>query len=98
MEDPPKTEMEAMQEIAKPGSKAGRLALYGGRFLESAEDFRAGMKLLSYFAVWFNDVRGYCNDNARDRNTADTDTKRFMSYDLAVDDTTVRGLEKVIFQ
>ena len=98
MENPPKTEMEAMQEIAKPGSKAGRLALYGGRFLESAENFSAGMKLLSYFGVWFNDVRGYCNDNPRDRNTADSDTKRFMSYDLAVDDTTVRGLEKMVFQ
>ena len=98
MENPPKTEMEAMQEIAKPGSKARRLAFYGGKFLESAENFSAGMKLLSSFAVWFNDVRGYCKDNPRDRNTADSDTKRFMAYDLAVDDNTVRGLEKVVFQ
>jgi len=33
MENPPKSEMEAMREIATPGSKAARLALYGGRFL-----------------------------------------------------------------
>lgn len=98
MEFPPKTEMEAMREVAKSGSKAGRLASYGGRFLESAENFKDGMALLDSFANWFADVREFCEGNARNRADADTSTKRDLSYELAVDDTTVKGLERMIFQ
>ena len=99
MEDPPKSEMEAMREVARPGSKAARLAFYGGRFLENAENFRAGMKLLTSFAVWFNDVRDFCTEHVNDRADADTLTKQFMdvAFTAKVRDP-LKGLEKVIFQ
>ncbi len=39
-------ESAALDAITTPGSKANRLMQYGGRFLESAENFREGLRLI----------------------------------------------------
>jgi len=91
MENPPKSEMEAMREIATPGSKAARLALYGGRFLANAENFRAGMNLLDSFQVWLADVRDFCDEHQQDRGGAGTPTKRFMNLSVATERARVEG-------
>ena len=95
-----KSEMEAMREVATPGSKANRLMNYGGCFLKSAENFKAGLRQLDAFAEWFADVQSFVNDNGHSRNRtgADTSTKVNISYDITADDTTVNGLEMVIFR
>ena len=94
-----KSEMEAMREVATSGSKANRLMNYGGRFLENAGNFKAGLRQLDAFADWFADVRSFVEDGrSRDRTGADTSTKVNIHSDLTVDDTTVKGLEMVVFR
>ena len=94
-----KSEMDAMREVATSGSKANRLMNYGGRFLENAGNFKAGLRQLDAFADWFADVRSFVEDGrSRDRTGADTSTKVNIHPDLTVDDTTVKGLEMVVFR
>lgn len=46
------SEMEAMQEVGRPGTNANRLMNYGGRFLQSAENFADGLRLIEMFSQW----------------------------------------------
>lgn len=46
-----KSEMDAMKEVATPGSKANRLMGYGGRFLLNATNFAHGLRLMEDFAA-----------------------------------------------
>ena len=55
------TDVEAFKEVARVGSKANRLMNYGGRFLESAENFGHGLRLLDTFKEWFTNVREELN-------------------------------------
>ena len=43
----------ALSAVRDPASKVSRLMSYGGRFMESAEDFRAGLILMDRFAEWY---------------------------------------------
>ena len=49
-------EMDAMKEVAEPNSKANRLMQYGGRFLDNAENFANGLRLMDSFNSWFTQV------------------------------------------
>ena len=77
------TEEEALEAVAEPGSKASRLLDYGGRFLENAENFADGLRLLDLFAAWHEDLSTYTtalrNEHRyrpnRDYSAADTLTK-----------------------
>ena len=82
------SEEEALEAVAEPGSKANRLMDYGGRFLESAENFADGLRLLDLFASWHEDLSTYVtalreasrNRAMRDYSTADTLTKLNAEY------------------
>ena len=50
------TKLDAFKEVSKPGTNANRLMNYGGRFLESADNFRNGLRLLDTFKEWFTGV------------------------------------------
>ena len=51
------SEAEALEQVSTPGSKANRLMSYGGRFLQSVENFGNGLRLLDDFGVWFDETR-----------------------------------------
>lgn len=48
------SEADALKEVTTHGSKANRLMKYGGRFLQSAENFKNGLRLLDSFSAWFD--------------------------------------------
>ena len=48
------TAEDALAAVLDPGSKASRLMSYGGRFAESVENFRAGLRLLDSFGGWYD--------------------------------------------
>ena len=49
-------EVESIERLSTPGTKENRLLNYGGRFLESAGNFKNGMRLLDTFKDWFAGV------------------------------------------
>ena len=51
------SEMDAMHEVAEPNSKPNRLMQYGGRFLESVDNFKNGLRLMDSFKDWYTEVR-----------------------------------------
>ncbi len=77
------TERDALNAVSEQGSKANRLMGYGGRFLESAENFADGLRLLDLFADWHEDLSTYVTTlrnatpmrSKRDYSNADTLTK-----------------------
>jgi hypothetical protein len=50
------TDEAALEAVLDPESKASRLISYGGRFAESVENFRAGLKLLDDFGAWYDQL------------------------------------------
>ena len=97
-EDAPRSEMEAMREVATLGTKANRLAFYGGRFLVNAENFKAGLKLLDSFKTWFDDVRAYGQADKGKLENADTPSKLNATTTLYGNEKNVKGLEALVFQ
>ena len=90
-------EFEALDELTKPGSKANRLMQYGGRFLESAANFREGLRLLDSFAAWFADTKATLD--ATGRNFQDGMSKTLLNADkhyFGAD--MLRGMEKFVFE
>ena len=47
---------QAFEEVSTPGSKANRLMNYGGRFMQNAENFKNGLRLLDSFNSWFDET------------------------------------------
>ena len=47
---------QAFEEVSTPGSKANRLMNYGGRFMQNAENFKNGLRLLDSFSAWFDET------------------------------------------
>ena len=47
---------QAFEEVTTPGSKANRLMNYGGRFMQNAENFKNGLRLLDSFSAWFDET------------------------------------------
>ena len=82
------SEEEALEAVGEPGSKANRLMDYGGRFLENAENFADGLRLLDLFESWHEDLSAYTvalrnasrKRSKRDYSTANTLTKLNAEY------------------
>ena len=51
------SETEALDAVAAPGSKANRLMNYGGRFMQSVDNFRNGLRLMDAFDTWFDNTQ-----------------------------------------
>ena len=51
------SEAEALDAVAAPGSKANRLVNYGGRFMQSVDNFRNGLRLMDAFDTWFDNTQ-----------------------------------------
>ena len=51
------SESEALDAVAAPGSKANRLMNYGGRFMQSVDNFRNGLRLMDAFDTWFDNTQ-----------------------------------------
>ena len=98
-------EMDALHAVAEQGSKANRLMSYGGRFLQSAENFADGLRLLDLFAAWHEDLctaartiqesAGFLSQ--RDFSAADTPSK--LNADTAATNPQARAAtEKLVFE
>ncbi len=93
-----KTEMDAMKEVAEPGSKANRLMQYGGRFLASAQNFENGLRLMDSFATWFAAARATKN---ADSNNTFANAKSFTDLNLnsyAVTHDSKIAFERFLFE
>ena len=59
---------QAFEEVTTQGSKANRLMNYGGRFLQSADNFKNGMRLLDSFSAWFDETCASLKEIHKDRD------------------------------
>ena len=97
------SEMDAMHEVANPGSKANRLMQYGGRFMENAANFANGLRLMDSFATWFQDVIDTMTPiHQQERKTRDFSGANTLTK-LNIDSTLLRaynlkGIEKFVFE
>lgn len=91
------TEAEALEQVTTSGTPANRLMNYGGRFLQSAGNFKNGLRLIDSFAKWISDT------NATLKATGD-DFKEGMSLTLLnasssyISPKFLRGMEKFVFE
>ena len=90
------SEAEAVREVTTPGTKANRLASYGGRFLLSSKNFAHGLRLLDSFDAWYTDLRNFHKQHIDNRG-GDTPTKLNVDDYVTANDQR-RGLEAMIFQ
>jgi len=99
-----KSEMDAMREVCTPGSNANRLMNYGGRFMENAENFKDGLRLVDLFKTWHADLSASVADirktgstlNGYDYSSADTPSK--LNADSCVNEKTRFAIEKFVFE
>lgn len=96
-------ETTAILELSNPASDAHRLMNYGGRFMDSAANFRNGLRLMEGFANWYKDMVDtmtpvYAQPRAqRDYGPADTFTK--LNFDLGMlTGDNLKGFEKFAFE
>ena len=91
------TEAEALEQVTTSGTPANRLMNYGGRFLQSAGNFKNGLRLIDSFAKWISDT------NATLKATGN-DFKEGMSLTLLnasssyISPKFLRGMEKFVFE
>ena len=91
------SEFEALDQITTPGSKANRLMRYGGRFLESATNFREGLRLLDAYEPWFAQTKATLE--ATGRNYQEGMSKTILNASQPFFHPTARrGMEKFIFE
>ena len=90
------TEEVALKEVTTPGSKANRLAFYGGRFLANSSNFKEGLRLLDSFDAWYTDVRAFGKAHL-DNKGGDTLTKLNIASHVTSTDCR-HGLEAMVFQ
>ena len=50
------TAAEAIEAVLDPQSKARRRIEYGGRFIENAENFAKGLRLMDQFSAWYSQL------------------------------------------
>jgi len=60
------SELDALEEVSKPGTKANRLLNYGGRFLDGEKNFGNGLRLLDDFDKWFGKTEAELKQIHRD--------------------------------
>ena len=90
-------EFEALEALTTPGSKANRLLGYGGRFLESAANFREGLRLLDSFETWYTATKATLD--ATGKNYQEGMSKTILNAtDSYFKPDTQLGMEKFIFE
>ena len=94
------SEMDAMREVGRPDSEANRLMNYGGRFLESADNFANGLRLISQFSDWHDGISAIRDSiQGRDPSYAGLDTPSKVNVDgRAAHPDAKLGLERFIFE
>ena len=94
------SEMDAMREVGRPGSEANRLMNYGGRFLESAQNFQNGLRLISQFSDWHDGISAIRNNlDGAAPSYAGLDTLSKVNVDIrAAHPNAKLGLERFIFE
>ncbi len=95
-----KSEMDAMKEVATPGSKANRLMGYGGRFLLNATNFAHGLRLMEDFAAWYKDLRSVYDDITSLKPSyagSNTVSKLNVNTGCLVHAHAVVGMEAIVF-
>ena len=95
-----KTEMDAMKEVAKPGSDANRLMDYGGRFMQSAGNFAEGLRLVKLFSQWHDGLSAVNgNISGKPPTYAGLDTPSKVNMDIRASNPNAKlGLERFIFE
>ena len=96
-------EFAAIDQLSTPGSKANRLMNYGGRFMDSAQNFADGLRLMDGFKDWYTDIFDTMKPvhkqerNVRDFSPADTFTKLNIDGNF-IDKDYLVGFEKFAFE
>ena len=90
------SESMALAEVTTAGTKANRLASYGGRFLASSRNFAQGLRLIDSFDAWYTDLRNFKNSHFDNRG-GDTPTKLHVDGNVTTNDQRL-GLEAMVFQ
>ena len=89
------SELDALKAVSESGSEANRLMQYGGRFLESAENFADGLRLIAKFSEWHDDISAAHAKN----DPAALDTPSKINADIrAATPQAKLGLERFIFE
>ena len=91
------SELEALKAVAEPNSKPNRLMQYGGRFLDNAENFANGLRLLDSFKDWFTAVRETKNADGNSFANAQSFTDLNFYSHHATHDTSA-GFERFVFE
>lgn len=73
---------EAMSAVLDPESKPRRLARYGGRFTESVDSFKQGLRLQGWFDEWF--AKACASVGREDTHTLHNFSSFMRTPDLAV--------------
>ena len=81
-------ELTSIAQLSTPGSKENRLLNYGGRFQESAANFKEGLRLMDGFGEWFKGLSA--------QDGADTPTRINANKGVIKDDCRA-GLERIVF-
>ena len=87
------SEAQALEEVSTPNSKANRLMNYGGRFLQSADNFKEGLRLMDSFKEWFTQVRERKNANGEATSLTDLN----IAQSVTTHDATA-ALERFVFE
>ena len=91
------SELDALTAVAEPNSKPNRLMQYGGRFLDNAENFANGLRLLDSFKDWFTAVRETKNADGNSFANAQSFTDLNIYSHMARHDSTA-GFERFVFE
>ena len=91
------SELDALTAVAEPNSKPNRLMQYGGRFLDNAENFANGLRLMDSFKDWFTAVRATKNTDGNSFANAQSFTDLNIYSHMARHDSTA-AFERFVFE
>ncbi|MBO7684084.1 MAG: hypothetical protein J6T51_05110, partial [Kiritimatiellae bacterium] len=86
------SDAEALQKTLDPASSERRLFQYGGRFTASADNFKAGLKLMDSFKTWFENTAA----NVKSKNCNTLTEKNAGGTFLTKEG--LMGFEKFVFE
>ena len=86
------SDADALTKTLDPASPERRLFQYGGRFTASADNFKAGLKLLDTFKTWFENTAA----NVKSKNCNTLTEKNAGSTFLTKEG--LKGFEKFVFE
>ena len=86
------SDADALTKTLDPASSERRLFQYGGRFTASADNFKAGLKLMDSFKTWFENTAA----NVKSKNCNTLTEKNAGSTFLTKEG--LKGFEKFVFE